>query len=223
MIHAGDDGLHIGPLVLLREVAESPLVEAAYPALADACGMVGNVRIRNQATLGGNLAEADYATDPPAVLLALNASVTATGASGSRRIPLSEFFVASYRTALQADELITDIFLPALPAATRMIYLKFKSRSSLERPSVGVSAVASFAGRRCTELRVAIGAACEVPRRLANVEALASGYLLKDELIEQIAEGYATQIETLDDLHASAWYRTQMIRVHVRRALQGLR
>lgn len=222
-VRTGADGLHLGALVPLRDVERVPLVQARFPALARSCGVVGNVRIRNQATLGGNLAEADYASDPPAMLLALAASVTATGPAGSRTIPLSEFFLGFYTTALEPDELITNIFVPALPAGSRMTYLKFKSRSSEDRPCVGVAAVATLADGVCSDLRVAVGAACEIPRRLPDVEALAYGQALTDELVDEIAAGYAAQIETLQDLRGSAWYRTQMIRVHVRRALLEVR
>jgi carbon-monoxide dehydrogenase medium subunit len=221
-IRLADDGLHIGSLALLREVAASGIVQGHFPALAYACEVVGNVRIRNQATLGGNLAEADYASDPPAVLLALDASVVATSAACSRTIPLSEFFYGFYTTALEPDEIMTEVIVPALPANCRVLYLKYKSRSSEDRPCTGVAAIAAFDGLICTDLRVAVGAACETPRRLPEIEALGIGQTLTDELIEEIAEGYAAGIETLDDLRGSAWYRTQMIRVHIRRVLKEI-
>lgn len=222
-IHLADDGLHLGPLALLREVATSALVREHYPALACASAEVGNVRIRNQATLGGNLAEADYASDPPAVLLALNASVVAANAARTRTIPLSEFFLSFYTTVLKADEIITDVLVPPPSSQPRMTYLKYKSRSSEDRPCVGIAAVAAIEDGVCTDLRVAVGAAGETPRRLPEIEALGVGQPLADELIDEIAEGYASGIETLDDLRGSAWYRTQMIRVHVRRALKEVR
>jgi carbon-monoxide dehydrogenase medium subunit len=222
-IRLSDERLHIGSLALLRDVATSSEVSRQFPALASACSVVGNVRVRNQATLGGNLAEADYASDPPALLLALNAVVAAVRRDSERHIPLAEFFHGFYTTALEPDEVIQSIAIPTLPAKTRMTYLKYKSRSSEDRPCAAVAAVASFDGGRCTDLRVAVGAACEIPRRLPEVEAFAMNQPLADELIAEIAEGYAREIETLDDLRGSAWYRSQMIRVHVRRALEELR
>ena len=222
-IRSVDDDLQIGSLALLRDVANSAAVREGYPALESACEVVGNVRIRNQATLGGNLAEADYASDPPTILLALDASVVATSPSGSRTIPLADFFLGFYTTTLEPHEIITSVFIPALPANSRMTYLKYKSRSSEDRPCVGVAAVAGFDGQVCTDLRLAVGAACETPRRLPEVEALGVGQNLTDDLIAEIAEGYASGIDTLDDLRGSAWYRTQMIRVHVQRALREVR
>jgi carbon-monoxide dehydrogenase medium subunit len=217
------DGLHVGALATLRDIELSPLVEAGWPGLARACREVGNVRVRNQATMGGNLAEADYASDPPAMLLALDATVVVQNTSASRTIPLADFFYGFYTTALGPDELITDIVVPELPASTRMTYLKFKTRSSEDRPALGVAAVGTFengTNGTCRELRLAIGAAAETPQRLPAVEALASGQPLTDELIAEIADQYASQIETLDDLRGSAWYRSQMIRTHVRRAVE---
>jgi aerobic carbon-monoxide dehydrogenase medium subunit len=222
-IQFSGDNLHIGSLAPLRDVAAASEVVRYFPALAKACAMVGNVRVRNQATLGGNLAEADYASDPPAMLLALNAVITAVGRDGERQIPLADFFHSFYTTALMSDEVIESISIPILPANTRMTYLKYKSRSSEDRPCAAVAGVASFDDRRCTDLRIAVGAACEIPRRLPVVEAMAINQILSDQLIAEIAEGYANEIETLDDLRGSAWYRSQMIRVHMRRALEELR
>lgn len=222
-VRAGSDGLHIGPTVLLRQVEQSPLVLQRYPALSYACGVVGNVRVRNQATLGGNLAEADYASDPPAVLLALEATVTVTGPSGSRTVPLADFFLGFYTTVLEPDELITDIFIPSPASGTRMTYLKYRTRSSEDRPCVGVAAVVTMSDQTCTDLRVAVGAATEIPQRLPEVEALAQGQTLSEELMAEIAEQYATRLDMMDDLRGSAWYRSQMVRVHVKRALMEVR
>ena len=214
------DGFHLGPLQRLSEVQNSPVIQAALPGLAEACRVVGNVRVRNQATIGGNLAEADYASDPPAMLLALQAEVTAAKSGSSRSIPLTEFFQGFYSTALEADEMITDVFIPRPAAGTRMSYLKFKSRSAEDRPCVGVAVVGAFEGEICQDLRIAVGAATEVPVRLAEFEGLAQGERLMEGLIAEIAAGYARNIDPLEDIRGSAWYRRQMIEVHVRRALE---
>ncbi len=217
------DSLHIGAMTLLRDIERSPMVVEHAPLLARACCEVGNVRVRNQATLGGNLAEADYASDPPAALLALDALVQVASARGSRQIPVEAFWVGFYTTVLEPQELITEIVLPRPTAGTRMTYLKYKSRSSEDRPCTGVAAAASYEADRCLELRVAVGAACETPQRLAAYEQMARGAVLTDSLIDAIAEGYAADIETLDDMRGSSWYRSQMIRTHVRRALWEIR
>ena len=104
-----------------------------------------------------------------------------------------------------------------------MVYLKYKSRSSEDRPCVGVAAVGSFEASHCTNLRLAVGAATETPARLPQFETLARSQLLTDEIINEIATGYAANTETLDDMRGSAWYRTQMVQVHCVRALKEVR
>lgn len=218
-----EDGLQIGSLVSLRSLELSPEVQHAFPALAVACGEVGNVRVRNQATLGGNLGEADYASDPPTVLAILDAQVQVANHEGTRTIPISEFFYGFFTTAIEPEELITGISIPSMPAGSHSAYLKYKSRSSEDRPCVGVAALVKMEDGICKELRVAVGAACEIPERLPAVESRAKGQALTEELMEEIAESYAEEIETLEDLRGSAWYRRQMIRVYVKRALVEVR
>jgi carbon-monoxide dehydrogenase medium subunit len=213
----------IGAMVSLSDLVQSSRLQARYPGLHSACKEVGNVRVRNQATLGGNLAEADYASDPPAMLLALDAVARVAGPSGWRSIPLADFSLGFYTTALEPDELLAGIAIPPLPEGARSTYLKYKSRSSEDRPCVGVAAVAVFEEERCKGLRVAIGAACETPKRVASLESLGVGERLTDELIDEIANGYAANIDTLEDLRGSSWYRKEMIRVFVRRALKEVR
>ena len=218
------DGLHVGALTRLRVAERSRLVRDFCPALARAFSVVGNVRVRHQATLGGNLAEADYASDPPAMLLALDAQVKLFGPSGERQIPLSEFLVGFYTTALAPDEILIEVIIPPLPASARAAYLKYTSRSAEDRPCVGVAALADVdESGRCREVRVAVGAAVETPRRLADAEAMARGEQLTDGVMAAIADAYARALDPLSDVRGSAWYRREMIRVFVRRALTEVR
>jgi carbon-monoxide dehydrogenase medium subunit len=217
------EGLQLGPMVSLHRIQSSTDVRQGWPGLALACRLVGNVRVRHQATLGGNLAEADYASDPPAMLLALDTRLAIAGPNGRRTVPLADFILGFYTTILLPDEVITGILVPTPPEQTRMTYLKYRARSSEDRPCVGVAAVARFSGRRCLQLNVAVGAACEVPRRIPELEAQAVGQELDDPMVDDLASQYAAQIDTLEDLRGSASYRKQMIRVHVGRAIKELR
>ena len=216
--------LFLGALVTHREVERSALVRGTIPGLARAFEVVANVRVRNAATVGGVMAEADYASDPPAVFLGLDAVIVAEGPAGVRRIPAAEFFVAFYETSLQRDEIVTGVDVPIPPAGTGTHYEKFVTRSSEDRPCVGVFAAARPDGAGgFTDVRVAVGAAAEIPQRFADLEALGAGTDLSPDVCRAIADGYAERIETLDDVRGSAWYRTEMIRVWVRRALERAR
>jgi carbon-monoxide dehydrogenase medium subunit len=223
-IRITEDGLQIGALANIRDLERSEIVQRFSPALAHAFHVVANVRVRNQATLGGNLSAADYAADPPAMLTALEARVKVLGPDGEREIPLREFFLGFYTTALQPNEVLTEVMIPALPSSGRASYQKYTSISAEGRPCVAVGAVADFdAEGKCRDLRIAIGAAVETPQRVQDAERIAYGSTLTDELIAAIAESYAQSLDALTDVRGSAWYRKEMIRVFVKRALEEVR
>jgi carbon-monoxide dehydrogenase medium subunit len=220
-IEERDGEIALGALVTHREVENSPLVRERIPMLAEVFGVVANVRVRNAATVGGVLAESDYASDPPAAFVALDALVDVYGPSGPRVIPASEFFVAFYETAIEPNEIVTGVRVPISPVGTAAVYEKFQTRSSEDRPCVGVAAVVRLdGGGRLEDLRVAVGAAAETPQRFPDLEAGARGQAIDPEVLATIANGYADRIEALDDMRGSAWYRTEMVRVWVRRAIE---
>jgi carbon-monoxide dehydrogenase medium subunit len=216
-----DGQLTLGALVKHREVELSPIVLGQLPVLARTFGVVANVRVRNAATVGGVLAESDYASDPPALFLALDAEVDVRSHRGVRSIPIGDFFVAFYETALEPGEIVTGVRVPLLPPGSGAVYKKFVTRSSEDRPCVGVAAVAQLnTNGSFADLRVAVGAAAETPQRYRDVEETARGQRVEDGLIRSIADAYAARIEPLDDMRGSAWYRAEMVRVWVRRAIE---
>jgi carbon-monoxide dehydrogenase medium subunit len=220
-IEERDGAIRIGAMVRHRDVELSELVRARVPVLAETFGVVANVRVRNAATVGGVLAESDYASDPPAVFVALDAEIEVRGPGGERTIPARDFFVAFYETALEPNEIVTAIRIPIPVTGSGTAYHKFVSRSSEDRPCVGVAALVHLASDgTCADLRVAVGAAAETPQRFPNVEALAVGQTLTPELTGRIGDAYADAIDTLDDMRGSAWYRTEMVRVWVGRAIE---
>lgn len=217
-----DDGLlKLGALTTLRAGEMSPLVREVLPVLSDTLSKVANVRVRNVATIGGNLAEADYASDPPATLLALRGSVIARSKRGERDIPLTDFFVDFYETALEADELITEVRVPKLNSTSGAAYIKYVTRSSEDRPCVGVAAVVDLGEDNvCRSLRVVVGAVAATPQEVEAAEDLAVGKDLDDELIGEIAQAYSESIDPIDDLRGSKWYRRKVIGVFVKRTIQ---
>jgi carbon-monoxide dehydrogenase medium subunit len=221
-IELRDGELHIGALVTHRDVERDPLTKSQIPVLASTFGKVANVRVRNQATVGGVLAEADYASDPPAVLLALGAEVDVHGPNGKRTIPISEFFLSFYTTSIEHNEIVTSVRVPVPQPGTHAVYHKFVTRSSEDRPCVGVIAAIRFAadGRTAEEVRVGVGAAAEIPQRFEDVDETLVGTELSDAAVRSVAEQYADRMDMLDDMRGSAWYRGQMVRVWVRRAIE---
>jgi aerobic carbon-monoxide dehydrogenase medium subunit len=219
--HEAGIGLRIGALVTLREAELSPIIRANNPTLADTFAKVGNVRVRNAATVGGNLSEADYASDPPCVLVAMRAKIKARSVKGEREVPAVNLFKGFYETALAPDEILTELIVPDPAPGSRSAYLKYVSRSSEDRPCAGMAVVLeNEPDGSCRDLRLVAGAVAETPQEIESAEALARGKRLTDAVIEEIAEAYSAGIEPLSDLRGSGWYRKQIVRVMVRRALK---
>lgn len=215
-------GLIIGAMVTHREVEQSPLVREHFPVLAETFASVANVRVRHQATVAGVLCDADYASDPPATLAALNASVIAVSQRGERRIPVRNLIIGHYTTVLKPDELVTRILVPDAPGPLYAAYLKYRTRSHEDRPCLGIAAVIQMApDGRCKDLQVVIGAVSHVPQIVEPALEAARGQVLTPDLINQVAEGYSRGIEPISDLRASAWYRKQMVEVFTRRAIMA--
>ncbi len=220
-IDVDDDAVTLGALVRHRTVERSASVRERLPVLAEVFGVVANIRVRNAATVGGVLAESDSASDPPAVFVALDAEVQVFGPDGERTIPIAEFFVAFYETAIDHAEIVTGGRVPSPATGTGAVYEKFVTRSSEDRPCVGVAAVVRLGpGDTIADLRVSVGAAAEIPQRFPDVEATALGRRFEDAVLREIADAYAERIEALDDMRGSAWYRNEVTKVWIRRALE---
>lgn len=217
-----DGSLLIGAATTHRAVERAPLVRHGWPVLTETLVEVANVRVREQATLGGNLCEADPASDPPTVLTALGATVELLSTRGRRVLSVADFVLGTYQTARQPDELLTAIRVPPLTPGTGVVYLKFRTRSHEDRPAAGVAALVSCdATGRVRRMEVVVGAAGDRPQRFPAFTAPAFGQVLDEELVATIAAHYADAVEVVSDLRASAWYRRELVRVLVARALRA--
>jgi len=218
-----NEGLEIRALTTHRQAERSAEVQAYCPALADNFARVATIRIRNQGTVGGNLAHADPAQDPPPMLIALGGQAVVASRDGPRRMPLDEFFVDYFETALQPGEVLVSVELPPLPAGTRVTYKKFLPRTQDDYATVSVAAALCVgADFGCEEVRVALGAAATTPIRARNVETALRGQRLSPAAIEDAAGLVRDEVDPLDDLRGSAAYKREMARVWTKRALQEL-
>jgi aerobic carbon-monoxide dehydrogenase medium subunit len=215
-------GLRIGALATIHEIETSPLVREHYPILAKACHVVANIRIRHMATIGGNLAHADFQSDPPTALAVLNATIEITSAQGTRSIKIDRFQLGAYETALEPGELITAILIPRLPEGCKGTYLKFTTGSSEERPCAGIAALGRFEHHTCRELRIAVGAVSSTAVRSAGGEEMARDRPLSPELIGRIAAEAAGAVDPIEDLRGTAEYKRHLVRVLLRRALAAI-
>jgi carbon-monoxide dehydrogenase medium subunit len=219
-IDVGHEGslLRIGAMTTHRAVERSPLIRRDWPVLAATFALVASPRVRNQATVGGVLADADYASDPPTLLQALDARVVARSEKGGEReILVEQLITGYYETSLRPDELIVEVRIPC--NRERAVYRKFRSRSSEDRPCVAVAAA-----RVDGKLRVVVGAVAEKPQYFPEICALADSEPAgsAQKLVAEISRRYAEGIDPLSDSRGSAEYRRRIIAVEVRRALEEM-
>jgi aerobic carbon-monoxide dehydrogenase medium subunit len=214
-IEAGDGLLRLGAMTTHRAVERSLVVREGWPTLAFNFSVVASPRVRNHATVGGVVADADYASDPPSMLAALRARVVARSVRGEREIPMDEFIVGHYATALEEDELVTELRIPQSSGPS--VYRKFRSRSSEDRPCVSVAAA-----RDNGDLKVVVGAVADRPQYFPELCALARGEAITNELAAEVGRRYAEEIEPLSDSRGSERYRKRVIAVEVRRALEDI-
>ncbi len=190
------EGLSIGPLTTVEELARSEAVLRCCPILADAARLMASAQVRNLATVGGNLANASPAADLATPMLVLEAILTASGPWGERPIPVREFFVGPGRTALAREEVLTRIRIP-VPAG-RGVFFKFSPRRAMDLAVVNVACL-----RANGDVRVAVGACAPTPLR-----------------VPADPEGASKACSPIDDVRGSADYRRDLVRVLVRRALE---
>jgi carbon-monoxide dehydrogenase medium subunit len=208
-----DDGDHVtvGALARHCDVASSQLLAQTCGALRAVAAEVGDPQVRHRGTIGGSIAHGDPASDLPAVLLALDASVIARGPRGDRTIPTSELFVDFLETSLRPDEMITEIRVPKAGAAG-FAYEKFNRRAQ-DWATVGAVAVRSNGATRVALVNMGTR-----PIRATGVEEALAGGASAAAAAEHAAEG----TDPPDDLHASPDYRAHLARVLVRRALEAV-
>jgi len=204
-------------------VADPRLVERAFP-LAKACWLVGAPQIRNRGTVAGNLITASPANDTISPLWAMDATVTlASQARGERTLPFGEFFLGVRRTALQPDEMLLRINVPALGANERGTFLKLGLRQAQAISLINVSLTLDFAGDTIQRARIALGAVAPTIVRAGGAEAFLAGKTLTDDVIAQAADLTAAAARPISDIRAGAEYRRDMVRVYTARGLRELR
>ena len=207
--------VRIEAMATIHEVETSTVVREHLPVLAQACHQVANIRIRHLATIGGNLAHGDHQSDPPGVLVALDAEVELSGAGGTRALKLADFLLGTYETALEAGEMVTAVTVPPVEGRLVGSYLKFTTGSSEERPCAGITALVRLAGERPVEARLAVGAVAAKPLLLSRPDP-------SESALEEMAERAAKEIDPIPDLRGSAEYKRHLVRVLGRRALASV-
>ncbi|MCY4145896.1 MAG: xanthine dehydrogenase family protein subunit M [Chloroflexi bacterium] len=213
--------LAIGGAATHAEIAASAAVGSACPALAQACGMVGDQAVRNFGTLGGNIAHADPASDPPTVLVACGATIHIQSVDGSRSVGAQDFFVDLFETDLQDGELITGISLPDC-SDCQCAYIKLPHPAS-RYAIVGVAVCLKMNGGICAQADVAVGGATVKAVKCAGAEAALTGSSLDEAALAAATDALSDDIGdwlTGDVAYPEA-YRSAMAGVFLKRAINA--
>lgn len=213
--------LSIGALSTHAEIAASADVNAHCAALASACANVGDPQVRNWGTLGGNIAHADPASDPPTVLLASGATIHIQGGGGTRAVSASEFFIDLFATALGSGELITRVEIPSLQGK-KSAYAKMSHPAS-RYAVLGVCVVLSVDGGRCSSASVAIGGCVPKATKSPGAEAVLIGSSLDGAALDAAANALSNDIAgmVMGDIYAPEAYRQAMAGVYLKRAVRA--
>jgi len=214
-------GLTIGALTLMDEIASSPSIKARYAIIADAAAVVGSIQTRNRATVGGNLCNASPAADTAPALMALAARARIASSRRQREVSLEEFFLGPGKTCLQPNELLKEIFIPSPALRSGSSFLRC-TRTAMDIALVNCAVFLSLASKRevISDIRIALGAVAPTPVRAGPAETFLTGKIADRDAIEKAAELAAAGVSPIDDVRSTASYRREMVRVLTRRALE---
>jgi aerobic carbon-monoxide dehydrogenase medium subunit len=219
---SADDGLTLAAMATIRDVETAALVRSLTPGLAETASHVATVRIRNQATVGGNLVHADPNQDLPPMLMVHDAVARIRGPQGVREVPVTDLFLGFFETVVEEGEILEAVHVPALPAGLRTAYLKFLPRTKDDYPTVSVAAGLAVYDGRVTDVRLAVAGGGATPLRCRAAEQVLDGTDGGADAVAAAADALAGERDPISDGRGSARYKTEMARVSAGRVLDRL-
>lgn len=242
------NGLKIGSCVTHNDIDKNEYIKRNYSALTDATSRLGSKQIRNVATIGGNICNAAPSADTACPLLVFDAKAVIIGADGEKEVRLDNFFIGPGKTVLAQDEILKEFVMPKFNEYTGSAYIKHTRREAMDLPILGVAtrltlsmdsnsqvrckdllcAVDSISnilmklkdeGLKCEDVRIAMGVVAPIPMRAKKAEEALIGKIISPEIFETIGEIAASEAQPRDSIRGEAWYRKEMIKVLVKRAL----
>jgi carbon-monoxide dehydrogenase medium subunit len=209
----------IGAMTTFSELEQSPEIAAHLPVVTQTMKTLANVRVRNVASVGGNLAHGDPHLDLPPVWTALGASARIVGRKGERTIPLEELFLGYYETAVEQGELIADITVP-VRAGWRFFYAKVTTRADHDWPALGLCVGVRAEGRVVADASIVLSAAVDRPTRLVEAEKALRGAELSVSVLARAGDAAVGEVHIESDGRGSSAYKQHLQRVHLGRAIK---
>ena len=214
-----EGGMRIGALASLRRIETDPATSRRAPSVVCAMKRLSNVRVRNVARIGGNLAHGDPHMDMPPVLASLGASVRVRGPDGERVIAVEDLYSGYYETVLDRAELIAEVLLPD-QRGWRSVYKKLTTRSADDWPSIGLAVSVRTEGAIITDIRIAVSAGLEKLARMSDAERVLTGVEPFDVRLAEAADAAMAVVECVEDVRGTAAYKRELIGVCLRRGVQ---
>ena len=211
--------LKIGALTREVMLEDSDIIRSRYPIFTDASKLIADPQVRNMGTIGGNIAHGDAANDHPAVLLALRAEVVISGSKGTRTVPIDEFFFGFYSTAVQHDEILTEIRIPVPPKGSGGAYHKLERKVG-DYATAGVAVQLTVDGSgTCTAAGIGLTNVNATPLRAKKSEDALKGNKLTEAVIEKAAQMAAQDCNPSKDLRGDVEFKRAMIKVLTKRMI----
>jgi carbon-monoxide dehydrogenase medium subunit len=211
--------LKIGGRTRECELERSELIKTRYPILLDTAVVIADPLVRNRATVGGNLAHGDPANDHPATMLAVRAEVSVVGPKGERKIPIDQFFVGLFQTALEPDEILTEIRVPVPTAGSGGAYVKLERKVG-DYATAAAAAQLTVQGGKISKAGLALTNAGPVPTRAAAAEQFLTGKAPDEKTLVEAARLAADATSPNADRRGQVDYKKEMARVLATRALK---
>ena len=220
-VHEADNVLRIGAMTRERQLEFNPLISSWAPLLAEAAPHIAHPQIRNRGTIGGSIVNADPAAELPVLMLALSARLKAKSVSGERWIDAQDFFMGMFTTALEPDEILIAIELPASPLRTGWSFMEVAPRAG-DYALMGVAALITLdENGKCEQARLVYLNAGEGPVEAKEAIQLLEGEMLNDQLIESVAStASGKDIHPFGNIHASAEFQRHLANVLTKKALK---
>jgi aerobic carbon-monoxide dehydrogenase medium subunit len=209
----------IGGLTRESEIEHSDILKKHFPIFSDVTKLIADPQVRNMGTIGGNLAHGDAANDHPAAMIALNATIIATGAEGERSIPIDEFFFGFYQTALQHGDILTAIHIPVPPKGTGNAYHKLERKVGDYATAGAAVQITVDAKGVCTAAGIGLTNVNPTPLRAARSEQALLGKVVNDASIAEAAQLASQDCSPSSDLRGSEEYKRAMVAVLVKRMI----
>jgi len=212
--------VHIGALTTHHALETDDIIQNHLPFIRDVYQKVATIRVRNAATVGGGLVHADPAQDPPPALIILEAYVKLLSPQGTRFLSVSELFLDYYESALDPNELLTELIIPIPSQGIKSTYLKFLPKTQDDYATISVAALGLMENGTCTHVKMALAGVGSIPIKATKAEEALLGKEITSALIQEASETLVEEIDPLSDFRGSAEYKSDMAVVFARRALE---